>query len=77
MKRIFCDVCGREINLQERMAEGEIFPMKSVAGGEKIDICSACAVVGKSMDPKAIVMEAWKKTVVSRSGNELPKTRTA
>ena len=65
MKTFTCDICGKEISLEDRMrAEKSLDIQKMI--GNKMDICPRCRLVGLALNPSAILMDAWKSQVVPK-----------
>ena len=63
MKTFTCDICGKEIPLEDRMrAEKSLDIQKMI--GNRMDICPRCRLVGAALDPVAILKETWRSQVL-------------
>ena len=67
MTKIFCDVCGKEIERNDRVIGGAALEIQSVIGEQNFDLCQGCRIVGRDLDPAKILLEAWKETARSRN----------
>lgn len=59
MKKVICDICGKEISLEDRCTAEKNSAIQKVIGGE-YDICPRCHMIGTSLDPAKILLSAWK-----------------
>lgn len=62
MKHVTCDICGKEISLEDRMRAEKTSTIMKVIGVD-IDICPGCRLIGLGLDPSAVLLSAWKNEV--------------
>lgn len=59
MKKVYCDICGRELSREEIATMRQDTAIYKLTGVQ--DICKLCGQVGASMNPAQMLIDAWKK----------------